>query len=96
MPSQCDLVLATALTKTFDYHYVWHLPQRPSGNIVHNGIYSAQLLIWMMMNQRLQAGGTARPKRRAVGVGRIPAGAESIYTIVNTPFIKEMASDMSA
>jgi putative transposase len=34
------------------------LLQRQSGHILRNGIYSARLVIWMMMNQRLQAGGT--------------------------------------
>jgi hypothetical protein len=37
---------------------LFRLLQRQSGKIVHNGIYSARLVIWMMMNQRLQAGGT--------------------------------------
>lgn len=37
---------------------LFRLLQRQSGQIVHNGIYSARLVIWMMMNQRLQAGGT--------------------------------------
>lgn len=36
----------------------FRLLQRQSGQIVHQGIYSARLVIWMMMNQRLQAGGT--------------------------------------
>ena len=34
------------------------LLQRQSGKLVRDGIYSARLVIWMMMNQRLQAGGT--------------------------------------
>jgi len=37
---------------------LFRLLQRQSGQIVHNGIYSARLVIWMMMNQRLQVGGT--------------------------------------
>ena len=37
---------------------LFRLLQRQSGKIVRNGIYSARLVIWMMMNQRLQAGGT--------------------------------------
>jgi hypothetical protein len=37
---------------------LFRLLQRQSGQIVRNGIYSARLVIWMMMNQRLQAGGT--------------------------------------
>lgn len=37
---------------------LFRLLQRQSGRIVRNGIYSARLVIWMMMNQRLQAGGT--------------------------------------
>ena len=35
---------------------LFRLLQRQSGQIVRNGIYSARLVIWMMMNQRLQAG----------------------------------------
>jgi hypothetical protein len=30
---------------------LFRLLQRQSGQIVHNGIYSARLVIWMMMNQ---------------------------------------------
>ena len=37
---------------------LFRLLQRQSGKIVRNGIYSARLVIWMMMNQRLHAGGT--------------------------------------
>jgi hypothetical protein len=37
---------------------LFRLLQRQSGRIVRNGIYSARLVIWMMMNQRLQARGT--------------------------------------
>src|SRR4029077_3387989 len=37
---------------------LFRLLQRQSGQIVRNGIYSARLVLWMMMNQRLQAGGT--------------------------------------
>lgn len=37
---------------------LFRLLQRQSGQVVRNGIYSARLVIWMMMNQRLQAGGT--------------------------------------
>src|SRR5258708_18816388 len=37
---------------------LFRLLQQQSGQTVRNGIYSARLLIWMMMNQRLQAGGT--------------------------------------
>jgi hypothetical protein len=37
---------------------LFRLLQRQTGKIVHDGIYSARLVIWMMMNQRLQAGGT--------------------------------------
>jgi len=32
--------------------------QRQMGRAVHTGIYSARLVIWMMIDQRLQAGGT--------------------------------------
>jgi hypothetical protein len=36
---------------------LFHLLQRQSGQIVRNGIYSARLVIWLMMNQRLQGAG---------------------------------------
>jgi hypothetical protein len=32
--------------------------QQQMGRNVHTGIYSARLVIWMMIDQRLQAGGT--------------------------------------
>jgi hypothetical protein len=34
------------------------LQRQSSHRRVHNGIYTARLVIWMMMSQRLQAGGT--------------------------------------
>ena len=37
---------------------LFRLLQRQSGHVTHDGIYSARLVIWMMMNQRLQAAGT--------------------------------------
>ena len=37
---------------------LFRLLQRQSGKLAHDGIYSARLVIWMMLNQRLQAGGT--------------------------------------
>src|SRR5438105_3289774 len=37
---------------------LFRLLQRQSGLTTRNGIYSARLVIWMMMSQRLQAGGT--------------------------------------
>jgi hypothetical protein len=37
---------------------LFRLLQRQSGHVAHDGIYSARLVIWMMMNQRLQASGT--------------------------------------
>jgi hypothetical protein len=37
---------------------LFRLLQRQSGHLAHDGIYSARLVIWMMMNQRLQASGT--------------------------------------
>src|SRR5260370_10298394 len=37
---------------------LFRLVQREAGVIVHNGIYSAPLLIWMMMNHRFQCRGT--------------------------------------
>ena len=47
-----DLYLQLAPAELF------RLLQRQMGVIVHNGIYSARLVIWMMMNQRLDARGT--------------------------------------
>jgi len=37
---------------------LFRLLQRQMGVTVHNGIYSARVVIWMMINQRLQARGT--------------------------------------
>jgi len=37
---------------------LFRLLQRQMGRTVHNGIYSARLVIWMMIHQRLQARGT--------------------------------------
>jgi hypothetical protein len=37
---------------------LFRLLQRQMGKKVHNGIYSARLVMWMMINQRLQARGT--------------------------------------
>jgi putative transposase len=37
---------------------LFRLLQRQAGKLVRNGIYSARLVIWMMMNQRLHAGGS--------------------------------------
>lgn len=37
---------------------LFRLLQRQMGVLVHNGIYSARLVLWMMINQRLQARGT--------------------------------------
>jgi hypothetical protein len=37
---------------------LFRLVQREAGVVARNGIYSARLVIWMMMNQRLQARGT--------------------------------------
>jgi hypothetical protein len=47
-----DLYLQLAPAELF------RLLQRQMGVIVHNGIYSARLVIWMMINQRLHARGT--------------------------------------
>jgi hypothetical protein len=47
-----DLYLQLAPAELF------RLLQRQMGVIVHNGIYSARVVIWMMINQRLHAGGT--------------------------------------
>src|SRR5205807_1767443 len=52
---------------------LFRLLQRQSGQIVRNGIYSARLVIWMMMNQRLQAGGTL-----ARSVVQLEYGAELV------------------
>ena len=37
---------------------LFRLLQRQTGGIVRNGIYSARVVLWMMINQRLQAGST--------------------------------------
>lgn len=37
---------------------LFRLLQKQAGKVVHNGIFSARLVIWMMMIQRLQAGGS--------------------------------------
>jgi hypothetical protein len=47
-----DLYLQLAPAELF------RLLQRQMGVIVHNGIYSARLVMWMMINQRLHARGT--------------------------------------
>jgi hypothetical protein len=47
-----NLYLQVAPTELF------RLLQRQSGKIVRDGIYSPRLVIWMMMHQRWQAGGT--------------------------------------
>ncbi len=47
-----DLYLQMAPAELF------RLLQRQMGVIVHNGIYSARLVMWMMINQRLHARGT--------------------------------------
>ena len=39
---------------------LFRLLQRQSGQIVHQGIYSARLVFWMMINQRLEGGTLAR------------------------------------
>jgi len=49
---------------------------RQSGQIVHNGIYSARLVIWMMMNQRLAGGRQACQERGAVGARPVYLAAE--------------------
>jgi hypothetical protein len=49
---------------------LFRLLQRQSGQIVRNGIYSARLVIWMMMNQRLQAGGTLAKSVEQLRQGR--------------------------
>jgi putative transposase len=49
---------------------LFRLLQRQSGQIVRNGIYSARLVIWMMMNQRLQAGGTLARSVEQLAQGR--------------------------
>jgi hypothetical protein len=47
-----DLYLKVAPAELF------RLLQTQAGKIARNGIYSARLVIWMMMNQRLHAGGS--------------------------------------
>lgn len=47
--------------------------QRQMGVRVHNGIYSARLVIWMMMNQRLQARGTLASSVEQLVQGRFDA-----------------------
>src|ERR1017187_7938947 len=47
-----DLYLQLAPAELF------RLLQRQMGVIVHNGIYSARVVLWMMINQRLHAQGT--------------------------------------
>jgi hypothetical protein len=54
----CDSSVLLSLYMQVAPAELFRLLQRQSGKIVRNGIYSARLVIWMMMNQRLQAGGT--------------------------------------
>jgi hypothetical protein len=58
MGNQCDASLLLNLFVSIAPAEVFRLLQRQSRQLVRNGIYSAQLVIWMMIQQRLQAGGT--------------------------------------
>jgi putative transposase len=52
---------------------LFRLLQREAGVIVRNGIYSARLVIWMMMNQRLQPRGTLASSVEQLVQGRFDA-----------------------
>src|SRR5215472_7684589 len=52
---------------------LFRLLQRQMGVTVRNGIYSARLVIWMMMNQRLQARGTLASSVEQLVQGRFDA-----------------------
>ena len=52
---------------------LFRLLQRQMGVRVRNGIYSARLVIWMMMNQRLQARGTLASSVEQLVQGRFDA-----------------------
>jgi putative transposase len=49
---------------------LFRLLQKQTGRIVRNGIYSARLVIWMMMNQRLAAGGSLARSVEQLSQGR--------------------------
>lgn len=49
---------------------LFRLLQKQVGKMVRSGIYSARLVIWMMMNQRLQAGGSLARSVEQLGQGR--------------------------
>lgn len=52
---------------------LFRLLQRESGQVVRSGIYSARLVIWMMINQRLQAGSTLARSVEQLVQGRFTA-----------------------
>ncbi len=58
MGAQCDSSGLLDLYISIAPSELFRLLQRQSGKIVRNGIYSARVVIWMMINQRLQVGGT--------------------------------------
>ena len=62
-----DLYLQLAPAELF------RLLQRQMGVIVHNGIYSVRVVIWMMINQRLEARGTLASSVEHLVQGRFDA-----------------------
>lgn len=66
-PAVFDLYLQLAPAELF------RLLQRQMGLIVRNGIYSARLVMWMMINQRLQARGTLAGSVEQLVQGRFDA-----------------------
>ena len=54
----CDSSVALNLYLQIAPPELFRLLQRQCGRVVRDGIYSPRLVIWMMMNQRLEAGGT--------------------------------------
>jgi putative transposase len=52
---------------------LFRLVQREAGVTLRNGIYSARLVVWMMMNQRLQAQGTLASNVEQLVQGRFDA-----------------------
>src|SRR5258708_11743555 len=56
--AQCDSSALFNLYAQLAPSALFRLLQRQIGVSVHNGIYSARLVIWMMMDQRLHPRGT--------------------------------------
>src|ERR1017187_3167620 len=65
-----DLYLQLAPAELF------HLLQRQMGVMVRNGIYSARVVIWMMINQRLHARGTLASSVEQLVQGRFDRSEE--------------------